>query len=91
MSRILLALTLVLAIVGALGAAASLPKCTKGAVSVGDSCHIKAYHIKPTQFAYGRVASQCKAQYLESMSSSKLASYLQKYALLGGATCGVVF
>lgn len=57
---------------------ASYPKCD-ASLPVGSVCYIKASHVKPTQFAYGRVASACKAQYLESMSSSKLDKYLTKY------------
>lgn len=57
---------------------ADVPKCAAG-LNVGTVCHIKASNVKPTQFAYGRVASACKAQYIESMSSSKLEKYLSKY------------
>lgn len=73
--RYLILLILSLFVAGSL---ASIPKCDRS-LSVGTTCHIHAYHIKPTQFAYGRVASQCKAQHLNSMSSSKLDSYLLKY------------
>ena len=72
-------LFLVLAALVAL-ASAAYPKCD-ATMSVGDVCYIKASRVKPTQFAYGRVASACKAQYLESMSSSKLDKYMTKYVL----------
>jgi hypothetical protein len=76
-SRVMWYTTVLILIVLVASSLASYPKCGSG-LSVGTICHIKAHDIKPTQFAYGRVASECKAEYLESMSSNKLEAYLIK-------------
>lgn len=68
-------------------ASAAYPKCDT-TLSVGTTCYIKASRVKPTQFAYGRIASTCKAQYLQSMSSSKLDKYLTKYVTATVASDG---
>lgn len=73
MLRNLLVLALLLLVVETL---ASTPKCDSDS-TVGQVCKIKAKNLKPTQFAYGRLASLCKAEYLESLPSSKLDDYLK--------------